>query len=178
MHWQVMEFFMKESHMYLLDNKSSPSVTGQNNNRTTTEQQKDLFKHFKYCWQKNNLEAQIPRGDTSIPSVSAGLYYTCHMSHITNLMPNITCHISHVSCHTCHTCQKLHGIRNVEHSARNIWPDLSPTSMHYHPVLLGTNSTSCRGLWSFYGVFLRGLFILFVCSVVKLFIFLDSKCLF
>ena len=57
---------MTESHMYLKDNKSSPSLTGQNNDISMSSIRLNLLT-------KNNLEAQNPRSDTSIPSVSAGL---------------------------------------------------------------------------------------------------------
>ena len=47
--------------MYLQDIKSSPSLSGQN-----------IFHQVEFV-NNNNLEAQNPRRDTSIPSVSAGL---------------------------------------------------------------------------------------------------------
>ena len=52
--------------MYLLDIKSSPSLTGQNSNISMSSIKLNLLT-------KNNLEPQNPRRDTSIPSVSAGL---------------------------------------------------------------------------------------------------------
>ena len=59
---QDMELLMTESHTHLQDIKSSPSLTSQNNN----------FHEVEFV-DKNNLELQSPRRDTSIPSVSAGL---------------------------------------------------------------------------------------------------------
>ena len=61
---------MTESHMYLQDIKSSPSLTGQNNVISMSSIRLNLLT-------KKNLAAEIlsqnPRRDTSIPSVSAGL---------------------------------------------------------------------------------------------------------
>ena len=64
---QDMEILMTESNLYLLDIKSSPSLNGQNNNRKMSSIRLNLL--------TNNLEAQNPRRDTSIPSVSAGLTF-------------------------------------------------------------------------------------------------------
>ena len=65
-----MELLMTESHMYLQDIKSSPSLTGQNNVISMSSIRLNLLT-------KKNLAAEIlsqnPRRDTSIPSVSAGL---------------------------------------------------------------------------------------------------------
>ena len=61
-----MELLMTESHMYLLDIISSPTIVGQNSNRTY------VFHQVEFV-DKNNLEAENPRMDTCIPSVSAGL---------------------------------------------------------------------------------------------------------
>ena len=60
---------MTESHMYLLDIVSSPTIMGQNNNRIY------VFHQFEFV-DKNNLEAQNPMRDTSIPSVSVCLVTT------------------------------------------------------------------------------------------------------
>ena len=61
-----MELPWQKYHIYLLDIKSSPSPTGQNNNN------KNVFNLVQFV-NKNNLEAQNPSRDISIPSVSAGL---------------------------------------------------------------------------------------------------------
>ena len=57
---------MTESQMYLLDIKSSLSLTGQHKNR-------EIVFHQVEFVDKNNLEAQNPRRDTCIPNVGAGL---------------------------------------------------------------------------------------------------------
>ena len=67
---QDMEFLMTESHMHLQDIKSSPHLCRE-------QQQKYVFHQVEFV-DKNNLEAQNPRRDTSIPSVSAGLWSCGH----------------------------------------------------------------------------------------------------
>ena len=62
---QDMELLMTESHMYLLDIKSSPSLTSQNSKRSMSSIRLNLF--------AKQLGNSNPRRDTSIPSVSAGL---------------------------------------------------------------------------------------------------------
>ena len=57
---------MTESHMYLQDIESSPSLY------RSEQQYKYVFNQVELVDQ-NNLEARNPRRDTSFPSVSAGL---------------------------------------------------------------------------------------------------------
>ena len=52
--------------MFLLDIKYSPSLTGQNKTK------QNIFCQVEFV-DKSNLEAQNPRRDNSIPSISAGL---------------------------------------------------------------------------------------------------------
>ena len=66
---QDMEFLMTESHMHLQE--INPALI-----YCREQQQKYVFHQVEFV-DKNNLEAQNPRRDTSIPSVSAGLPPSC-----------------------------------------------------------------------------------------------------